>query len=275
MPFARTKKSGERAVILGGYSIVCLLFPPMLLLGSLAPINPVGITLGVLSAVIAWPLGAASLAGAALGVATLPIAAVIDSIEILAHKIHGQRRYETVIAEVPPPRTREPSQAARNLMLQLQRAPEVKQVSPTKIAGGQYPDWVDHCSSEYFIEYVKLQSQKPKISDRIKSLGDLSAEETEKLRQFEDRISFEYMDIPVMLNEKVYDVATIATLNHQDPLTRYHFDYDNITPSRSTLEKFDEVFNEITRQRNEKSCGVATGSICSGDATISIVSMIR
>jgi hypothetical protein len=72
----------------------------------------------------------------------------------------------------------------------------------------------------------------------------LSAKEIASLDQFKDPLTDNYMEIPVCLNDKYYDLQVIAKLN-KDPFSLEEFTLKKITPAADLLKDFDKLILEI------------------------------
>lgn len=64
-----------------------------------------------------------------------------------------------------------------------------------------------------------------------------------------DPIMCTVMKQPVVLNEKVYDWATVLTFKGIDPTTKLEFQPRDVTPSRLTVASFEKLIKQIEATR--------------------------
>lgn len=106
--------------------------------------------------------------------------------------------------------------------------------------------------SPAMVAYLKLVSKEPKPSMMLAGIT-LSEEEGLQLEEYLDPITLEVIDIPVMLNENIYNLETlldILNINSIDPLTTYTFTNRDIQPARKFNNSLRELICEITANHN-------------------------
>jgi predicted NodU family carbamoyl transferase len=97
-------------------------------------------------------------------------------------------------------------------------------------------------------------SRKTKNSFKIKKLS-LTEEEDELSKGLVDVITEYVPEIPVHLNEKLYDLNTIINLSKEsgiDPYTRFPFKLEHIVPAHKMQEKLDERIKKIEQNTKMK-----------------------
>ena len=105
--------------------------------------------------------------------------------------------------------------------------------------------------------YLETLIGTPKYSAR---LGELTKFEEETLDKFMDPITSELIDIPVKLNEKLYDLKTLLQLlekgNGQanDPMTRLEFKYNNIHSAFAENNELKDIVAKILIERKTLEC---------------------
>jgi hypothetical protein len=103
-------------------------------------------------------------------------------------------------------------------------------------------------TSAYIKETIKKRTFKQKIDDLIESLEKAGKQLTEKdqklLDRFKDPITWDYMKIPVSLNEQHYDLSTLKQLS-RNPFTREIFYLNQIQSARKLITKFDRTIEKI------------------------------
>jgi|GEM_PF-3901669 len=105
--------------------------------------------------------------------------------------------------------------------------------------------------SQSLREYVQHLEGKEKFSYQIKELlPHMTESEKAELNSFYlDPITYEVMDIPVLLNEIYYDLDTLLNLPRREtPVAREPFEYHHIEPAKE--HKADLLLNLIERVKN-------------------------
>lgn len=134
---------------------------------------------------------------------------------------------------------------------------EPKSVLPTFFK--QVPNQTNNPLEEYLNqcskttrEYVLSIKDKPKLSERILKLA-LSVYEEAAFEKFKDGVvSLDYMDIPVCLNEKYYDLTTLIGLT-RDPNTTDEFSPLQISPARTYINELEEAIKRVIVTREKES----------------------
>lgn len=94
-----------------------------------------------------------------------------------------------------------------------------------------------------YLESFNIEFKPSKILSGI----TLSAEEEEKIQEFLDPVTYEIIDIPVMLYETIYNLPTVLKILNQnslEPLTKYRFTSRDIQPAR----KFNNALYDFVTQ---------------------------
>lgn len=103
-------------------------------------------------------------------------------------------------------------------------------------------------------EYIEgfHRAHPESIATRVEKLGPLSKKEEELLEKFTDKVvTFDYFkDIPVMYNERHYDLSTVHQLR-EEPLTKRPIKLLKIQPARVLLEEFEAVMATIQLNRQK------------------------
>ncbi len=94
------------------------------------------------------------------------------------------------------------------------------------------------------------------MSDQINALK-LNEKEEKSFAKFADPITFEYMDIPVILNGNHYDLSTVINAyyrqNKKDPLTTYSFNPMQVGPvAKSLNDELDDAIDKLKANRAEQ-----------------------
>lgn len=100
--------------------------------------------------------------------------------------------------------------------------------------------------------YITLLINEEKLSAKLEKL-QLTPTEMEKLAFFRDPVTQVYMDIPVSLNGKFYDLYTLVAAfneNKKDPSNDYQFELSNLGAARDCKERVEAVIEEILSARN-------------------------
>lgn len=129
---------------------------------------------------------------------------------------------------------------------------------PTRL---EKKEWDLNPYTKHLRDYIINLQNRPKLSSLIKELN-LTSEEEPLFIDFIDPISFEYMDFPVTLNEKLYDFVSIRHLK-VDPETREKFGPQEIQSARLRVEQLKELIAKIKCDREvkeKKSLCTALGS---------------
>lgn len=103
-------------------------------------------------------------------------------------------------------------------------------------------------------DYISSLLEKPKLCDLLQDI-QLTVDETELLQEFWDPITFEYINIPVMLNERVYDLDTLLRIfekDRLDPFTHYKFILRDIQPARKFIELFTKTVEQIKQSHHSE-----------------------
>lgn len=106
--------------------------------------------------------------------------------------------------------------------------------------------------SEYTKVYIQSFGRIEKNSSKIKRLA-LSQDEEKKLSKgIADILTKELPDIPVRLNEKLYDLSTLVQLpKKEDPFTRLEFKLEHIVPARDVQAQLDSSIKEFEAEKNK------------------------
>ena len=99
--------------------------------------------------------------------------------------------------------------------------------------------------------YIEATQLKERMSDKINALN-VTEEEKPLFEQFEDPISYDYMDVPVSLNETYYDISTLIKWKRKDPLTRAEYNPLELQSGRTLLNKLDGCISELKAIRAKK-----------------------
>ncbi len=107
----------------------------------------------------------------------------------------------------------------------------------------------------YTKSYVEGFAHKTKNSFKIKALS-LTAEEEEKLSKgLVDEITEYVPEIPVHLNERLYDLSTVINLFKEggiDPYTRFPFTLEHVVAAHPVQEKLDKRIKKIEENAKMK-----------------------
>jgi len=110
--------------------------------------------------------------------------------------------------------------------------------------------FLKNCST-YTKQYIDGFTGKKSHTDIV---ADLKLSDAE-LELFNDKcidlITYEIINRPVVLNERVYDLKTVLDFKGTDPVTGLAFEPRDITPSRTTVEEFEKIVKKITSDRAE------------------------
>lgn len=120
--------------------------------------------------------------------------------------------------------------------------PRVKQNSPLPPQTNALDDYSPSTKA-----YLNSFKDKEKNTDVLKGLK-LSEQEEQLLRNYCDPISLDVIDIPVILNEHLYDLDTLLEIQKKDkldPLNRYEFTLRDIQPARKDAESLQKIIQQI------------------------------
>jgi hypothetical protein len=109
--------------------------------------------------------------------------------------------------------------------------------------------------SKHMQGYLATFKDKIPLSKRIEEVLQSVPEAEERFAEFIDPITESYMDIPVSLNEKYYNLDTLRTWHAQnkgDPLTREPFTLGEIQSARQLYNKADELVKQVMSEYQEK-----------------------
>jgi hypothetical protein len=96
--------------------------------------------------------------------------------------------------------------------------------------------------------YIDSFKDKKSFSTEIAEL-QLSEDEKKLLEKYCDAITYEFVNIPVMLEETLYDLSSIAGFNNIDPFTKLEFTLREIRPGRAVAEEMRQVLAQIRKAR--------------------------
>jgi hypothetical protein len=103
--------------------------------------------------------------------------------------------------------------------------------------------------SQSLRNYLKTFENKKKISERIEELN-LNTEEKELFTKYEDSITYGYMDRPVTLNERHFDITSIRGFNGEDPFSKVKFNPLEVQSARTLVELLDaDIENLLTMRK--------------------------
>lgn len=100
-------------------------------------------------------------------------------------------------------------------------------------------------------DYIESFKYNEKNTDLIKKL-DLTMEEENLLEKYCDPITLDIINIPVILNERIYDLNTLLDIhknNKEDPFNKYKFILRDIQSDRKTAEEIKEIIQQIVKKR--------------------------
>lgn len=101
--------------------------------------------------------------------------------------------------------------------------------------------------------YLNSFQNKEKNTDKLKNIS-LSNAENELLEAYLDPISNEIINIPVQLNERLYDLDTLLDIqrkNKKDPFNNYEFTLRDIQPARKESQAIQTIVQQI-KDHHEK-----------------------
>ena len=102
--------------------------------------------------------------------------------------------------------------------------------------------------------YLDSFKDKKKNSDILKGLK-LSEEEEKLLEDYCDPITSDVMNIPVILNERTYDLEILLEIQKKDkldPFNKYEFTFRDIQPARKTTEELQKIVQQIKEFHKNK-----------------------
>ena len=171
-------------------------------------------------------------------------AEIICAGQPLAHPNQGYRRHNLGMPSTGQPVS---EQRASTLPQPTSNKPQVK-ASPIETTDKYNPltqDYIDYCHTRKF----------EIIADRIEAL-DLTTEEESLFSDFVECIMMSYFnDIPVMYDEKYYNLSTLLHLyenNKPDPFSRKPIQLAGIASARIVYENLDHAIDELNKQRAAK-----------------------
>ncbi len=195
------------------------------------------------------PLGLAGMAISLAGLITIcPLAAVGDCFAAAFRACAASRRAAPARAvhhhpaydiENPPPAPirAEPASSHANIM----RNSNIAENKPLDAFSKYTQDYVDSFASK--------KSHSAMISEM-----KLTESEQKLLEKFCDPITGEIMDIPVILNERVYNLLTLQTIltgDKKDPFNRMEFSLRDIQSARSVEEEIRSILKQIEENRKK------------------------
>jgi hypothetical protein len=98
------------------------------------------------------------------------------------------------------------------------------------------------------------------LYDKIKELN-LTDEEAKDFEEFVDPITEDYMAIPVMLNEKYYDLSTLLRMKRQDPTSREAYNPLELQSGRNLINKLEAAITSHTQKRVAQNAEVVSNAI--------------
>ena len=107
--------------------------------------------------------------------------------------------------------------------------------------------------SRYTQDYVDNFNDKKSHTATIAAMK-LTEEEVKLMEKHLDPITGEVMDIPVMLNEKVYNLLTLQEIlarDRKDPFNRVEFTLRDIQPARGIEEEINNTLRQIEENRKK------------------------
>lgn len=97
--------------------------------------------------------------------------------------------------------------------------------------------------------YVQSFDNTKKFSAIIEELK-LTEEEAPRFEKFIDRITENYMDIPVELHEQFFDFTTLNNLKtKRDPFTQEEFESTDIQTARKVADELRELIKTVKNER--------------------------
>jgi hypothetical protein len=113
--------------------------------------------------------------------------------------------------------------------------------------------------NSYTMDYIQSFNEKVPYSTQIKDLH-LTEEEELKFKNYLDPITHNYINIPVRLNERLYDLETLIKCfdeNKKDPFNNITFKLEQIATDRESKDNIQKLINSIQKKRDriiEKPC---------------------
>lgn len=108
--------------------------------------------------------------------------------------------------------------------------------------------------SQYTRNYIESFNQTIPYSLQIEKL-QLNEEEQLKLEPYLDPVTNNFIDIPVRLNEKLYDLSTLIICFHSnkmDPYNKIPFELRDIAPAREINEKIKELIASMNHEKTNE-----------------------
>jgi hypothetical protein len=102
--------------------------------------------------------------------------------------------------------------------------------------------------------YINSFKDKEKNIDALNGL-QLSEDEEKLLENYCDPITADVINIPVILNERLYDLDTLIKIQQRDkldPYTKYEFTLRDIQPSRKSAEELQKIVLQIKGLRKNQ-----------------------
>lgn len=106
--------------------------------------------------------------------------------------------------------------------------------------------------TQYTRNYIESFHQTIPYSVQIENLG-LSKKDRLKFEPHLDWITKNYINIPVRLNEKLYDLSTLIACyqkNKMDPHNNIPFELSNITPARDVNEEIRQLIASLEKEKS-------------------------
>lgn len=103
----------------------------------------------------------------------------------------------------------------------------------------------------YTQTYIQSFEQKIPYSEQIKHLR-LTDKELLRFEEYLDPINMKIIDIPVKLNDHIYDLSTILRCykaGHKDPFNNISFKLSHVSSDRSTSEKIQALITTIQQEK--------------------------
>lgn len=113
--------------------------------------------------------------------------------------------------------------------------------------------------------YIDSFKDKEKNTDMLKDLK-LLEDEKNLFEKYSDPITNDVINIPVILNERLYDLNTLTEIQQrdkQDPFTRIEFFLRDIQPSRKNAEKLQKIISQIKERTSVHENGLRSNINCS------------
>jgi hypothetical protein len=130
---------------------------------------------------------------------------------------------------------------------------ENRPVSPRQFLTNTVSKYDAEKYSKSLQKYLKTFNEKESFKAQINSLALTEREKETVEAEFSDPVTFDIMDIPVSLNEKFYDLSTLAQLE-KDPFTREDFNQLEIQSGRQITNRMED-FIKIVRARIASEAG--------------------